>query len=510
MTLHLETAVWREVCRHSHIGETVSAVAAILTPSGSIRSLAVRRVVTDSRAIQTVGTGGKLPAGRKWDHAARTPAASHFRALTRFAASGSVASQLPDGGGEGWLRAAVPREMALPVWVCGLPDRQGGGGILCLGLTPACAERDWSFLREPLAAALENDRRLHELTALKEAAEADRRSLLGKLGRRELSEPVLGAQGGLRLVWERATTAAPLEVPVLILGETGSGKEVIARAIHEHSSRAGGPFIRVNCGAIPHELIDSELFGHEKGSFTGAIASRRGWFEQADRGTLFLDEVGELSPQAQVRLLRVLQEGTLTRVGAESPIHVEVRVISATNRDLSQMVREGSFRQDLWYRLAVFPILLPPLRDRLEDLPELARHFAERASRRFGLTLRLPTADDLRLLVAYPWPGNIRELQAVIDRAAILGGGRHLDIARSLGVLGTPDAVSAIAFSGSSGAIETLDAATKMHIERALRQTRGKVNGAGGAAEMLAIHPNTLRARMKVLGVEWRKHRNPA
>ncbi len=214
---------------------------------------------------------------------------------------------------------------------------------------------------------------------------------------------------------ERANLVSRADIPVLILGETGSGKEVVARAIHKQSGRVNKPFLRVNCGAIPPELVDSELFGHEPGSFTGATALRKGWFERADQGTLFLDECGELPLAAQVRLLRILQDGTYERVGGEKQLHVDVRVVAATHRNLQAMVGEGTFREDLWYRLAVFPIKLPPLRDRLEDIPALAAHFAQRASKRFGLPPRAPTPNDVNLLAAYPWPGNVRELASVME-----------------------------------------------------------------------------------------------
>src|SRR5690606_14573230 len=214
------------------------------------------------------------------------------------------------------------------------------------------------------SVALENHRRLHELQALRDAAEADRRSLLARLGRQEISETVIGGEGGLKHVMERVALVKGSDVPVLILGETGTGKEVVSRAIHTGSKRAGGPFIRVNCGAIPSELIDSQLFGHEKGSFTGASDTRQGWFERADGGTLFLDEIGELPLQAQVRLLRVLQDGFIERVGGSQPIRVDVRIVAATHRDLAAMVKDGTFREDLWYRINVFPILLPRLAER--------------------------------------------------------------------------------------------------------------------------------------------------
>ena len=288
-------------------------------------------------------------------------------------------------------------------------------------------------LAEPFSAAMQNDRRLHEMARLREAAEAERGALLRRLGRTDLSDRIVGENSGLRHVIERIDLVSHSDVPVLVLGETGTGKELVARAIHARSQRRAGPFIRVNCGAIPAELIDSQLFGHERGSFTGAEQTRAGWFERADGGTLFLDEIGELPLEAQVRFLRVLQDGFVERVGGVHPVHVDVRIVAATHRDLAQMVRESEFREDLWYRLAVFPILLPPLRERRDDIPELAHHFAERAALRFGLAPSAPTTDDLQLLQSYDWPGNIRELGTVIDRAAILGNGHGLQVSKALG-----------------------------------------------------------------------------
>ena len=229
-------------------------------------------------------------------------------------------------------------------------------------------------LVDPFTVALENDRRVHELISLREAVEAENRSLLSRLGRHDISDSVIGAETGLKEVMDQIDLVAPSDAPVLILGETGSGKEVVARAIHTRSRRSTGPFLRVNCGAIPSELVDSELFGHERGSFTGAVGERKGWFERADGGTLFLDECGELPLAAQVRLLRILQDGQFERVGGEKSRHVDVRIVAATHRDLEQMVADGRFRQDLWYRLAVFPVHLPPLRERLSDISPLAAH----------------------------------------------------------------------------------------------------------------------------------------
>jgi transcriptional regulator with GAF, ATPase, and Fis domain len=363
------------------------------------------------------------------------------------------------------------------------------------------------MLQEPFAVALENDRRLHEMRALRDAAEADRSSLLRRLGRQESGEHIVGERGGLAPVMKRVDLVSTADAPVLILGETGSGKEVVARAIHLRSGRRHGPFIRVNCGAIPRELVDSQLFGHEKGSFTGATESRQGWFERADGGTLFLDEIGELPLDAQVRFLRVLQDAYIERVGGHEQIHVDVRVVAATHRDLSAMVRDGRFREDLWYRIAVFPILLPPLRERMGDIPEMAAHFAERAAVKFGLTPVAPAPEDIEALRSYSWPGNIRELATVIDRAALLGEGRGLEIAAALGFTSeTPHSHAPPPQSqpgARGGEIVTLDEAQRRHIMTALEHTRGRIEGRRGAAALLGINPHTLRARMRKLGVDW-------
>jgi len=305
------------------------------------------------------------------------------------------------------------------------------------------------------------------------------------------------------------------------VGGTGPGRAGVRGAVHERSPRRDGPMVRVNCGAIPSELIDSELFGHEKGAFTGAIAAKQGWFERADGGTLLLDEVGELSLPAQVRLLRILQDGTLERVGGARTLHVDVRIVAATHRDLHRMVEDGTFREDLWYRLSVFPLRLPSLRERLEDLPALVAHFASRAGTRLGGTPLVPTASDLALLASYPWPGNVRELSAVIERAAILGHGRKLETAAALGAGGPgllapasslarttslrPGAAPAASAGPPTppGEIDTLDEAMRKHIARALEATGGRIEGPRGTAAVLGINPHTLRSRMRKLGVKW-------
>ena len=519
------SAVWREACRHIDISESAGAIAAALAGHLPLQAVVMLRVNPTDRAVETLAVGS---VDQPYAAAPRTeplPAATWQR-LTRWLRSGNVA-RITAGGDAAWLRSAIPAGLTGDVVVAPL----AAAGSLA-GMVVFVASRDAVFepphealvrrLLEPLAVALDNDGRLHELRSLREAAEADRRSLLSRLGRQDVNEDVVGARTGLRHVMERVELVAQSDVPVLILGETGTGKEVVSRAIHTRSKRADGPFIRVNCGAIPPELIDSQLFGHEKGSFTGASEQHQGWFERADRGTLFLDEIGELPVPAQIRLLRVLQDHQIERVGGKSSLHVDVRIVAATHRDLSAMVKAKAFREDLWYRINIFPILLPTLRERPEDIPALVKHFAQRAATRFGLPFVEPTGTDLGLLAAYDWPGNIRELGAVIDRAAILGGGRTLDVATALGLGRQPpspprtppdttlfevvpeDPLTGAARSPAPtpSGLDTLAVAMSRHIERALAATRGRIEGPRGAAAILDINPHTLRARMRKLGID--------
>jgi transcriptional regulator with GAF, ATPase, and Fis domain len=321
-------------------------------------------------------------------------------------------------------------------------------------------------------------------------------------------ERLIGADTGLAAVMARAHMVARSAAPVLLFGETGTGKEIIARAIHEQSTFRAGPFRRVNCGAIAPELIDSELFGHEQGAFTGAAARRKGWFEQANGGTLFLDEVGELALPAQIRLLRVVQDGEVVRVGGERPIRVNVRIVAATHRDLPAMVETQAFREDLYYRLAVFPIVIPPLRDRPSDIRAFAEYFAERAANRFGLRPVPISDDDVRLLTDYRWPGNVREIGAVMDRAVLIGQGRSLNVQAALGSDPRPaPAISSNTDVAPPARIEPLDTIVTRHIEAALTATHGRVEGPHGAARLLRINPHTLRARMRKLKINWRRFR---
>jgi transcriptional regulator with GAF, ATPase, and Fis domain len=431
-----------------------------------------------------------------------------------LAAGQACVSESPDAIPE-WAGALTQNAADHSDYFAPLALSSGGQGLLFLRIRRAVfSSSELALLKaftQPLTVMIDNDHRLREIQRLRAAAEADRDSLLTRLGRTSLSsETIIGVDGGLRAVMQRAGQVAPTDASALILGETGSGKEVIARAIHERSRRHDAPFIRVNCGALPPELIDSELFGHEKGSFTGAMAARRGWFERADGGTLFLDEIGELPLAAQVRLLRVLQDGVLQRVGSENSIQVDVRVIAATHRDLPRMVQNGEFREDLWYRLAVFPIILPALHERLEDIEPLARHFIERAAQRLGVPTPPLHKADVDRLRDYDWPGNVRELGAVLERAVILGHGRHLDLQAALGVqLLRPESRHGLPATSSNESvpIEPLDTVISAHLKRALTLTRGRVDGVHGAASMLGLNPNTLRGKLRRHRIDPAKYR---
>jgi PAS domain S-box-containing protein len=308
-------------------------------------------------------------------------------------------------------------------------------------------------------------------------------------------DEIVGRSPALVSVLQRVSKVAGTDSTVLITGETGTGKELVARAVHSASPRRAKPLIKLNCAALPTNLVESELFGHEKGAFTGATARKPGRFELADGGTLFLDEVGELPLETQAKLLRVLQEREFERVGGTAPVRADVRVIAATNRDLAKMVQDGKFREDLFYRLNVFPVRLPPLRERAGDVPLLVRFFVARFAARTGKRVENISADTLEALGAYPWPGNIRELENVIERAVILSDGPELEIDPEVLPVAAEEAAPA------AGGAQSLVSVERDHILGVLTQTGWVIEGANGAAKVLGLHPNTLRSRMKKLGI---------
>ena len=364
--------------------------------------------------------------------------------------------------------------------------------------------RLFTLLNEPFAIAFSNYLRYREVLRLKEILADDNRYLQDEL-RQQAGEEIVGGHFGLKQVMEMVGQVAPLASPVLLLGETGAGKEIIATAIHNLSPRRNGPFIKVNCGAIPESLMDSELFGHEKGAFTGAFFQKRGRFERAHGGTIFLDEIGELTPGAQIRLLRVIQEKEIERVGGTETISIDIRVIAATHRNLEALLTEGRFREDLYFRLRVFPVVIPPLRDRRADIPALVQHCMMKKVREMGLaeipSLAPGALDKLR---QYHWPGNVRELQNAVERALILSKGRPLAF-NDLGHINyqTHDGNTTADDEDTLG----LDQVVSQRIIRALEMTGGRVGGENGAAKLLKMNPSTLRSKMRRLTIPFGRKR---
>jgi formate hydrogenlyase transcriptional activator len=365
---------------------------------------------------------------------------------------------------------------------------------------------------------------LAEIEALKRQLQDENRYLREEIQGRHDFDEISGGSRAMQDVLDHIDRVAPLDATVLIMGETGTGKELVARAVHARSRRRERPLVKVNCGAIPAGLIESELFGHVKGAFTGAVDKRTGRFELANGGTIFLDEVGELPLDMQVKLLRVLQEMEFEPVGSSRTVHVNVRVIAATNRDLAAEVEHGRFRADLYYRLNVFPILLPPLRQRREDVSDLVQVFVQRHSGRLGRRPPAVTPDTMARLADYGWPGNVRELENVIERALVLSRGPVLEIDASLGqtipvhaahsLAGTPsppapprpaDAAAPPSPPARQGTLEEVE---RQHVLDVLALTGGVIEGPKGAAQILAMHPNTLRSRMKRLGISATPSRN--
>jgi transcriptional regulator with GAF, ATPase, and Fis domain len=506
--------VWREAGRHIEIGQSAQTIAAMLTDDMPVGQLVVRKADPRRESVETVAVG--FPEYHAVASSVTPCPAPQFRRLARWMKKGGEVCRHAAGDAlDARMKLVYPFEEERDFLAGAFEGPDGTVGFLVLvaadGRSFTARHRELAgVLLDPFAAAMANDHRLREMALLRQAAEAENRSLLKRLGRERLDDAIVGDETGLADVMGRVELVAKSDAPVLIFGETGTGKELVARAIHVRSARSQGPVLRVNCGAIPPELVDSELFGHERGAFTGAVESRKGWFERADGGTLFLDEIGELPPAAQVRLLRILQDGWLERVGGEEPVHVDVRIVAATHRDLAEMVARGEFRADLWYRISVFPLVLPPLRERREDIAELARHFARRAAVRLSLPEILPTDDDIRMLASYSWPGNVRELASVINRAAILGNGQRLEIETALGVIDAgvkPRPLEASRPRQATAGIASLDEVIRQHIEAALASASGQVEGPRGAAAMLDINPNTLRGKMRKLKIDWRKFR---
>jgi len=346
-----------------------------------------------------------------------------------------------------------------------------------------------------VAVAVENALAFDEIEALKDKLQQEKVYLEEEVRTEHNFGEIVGESAVLRRVLKEVETVAPTDSTVLIRGETGTGKDLVARALHDLSPRRERTFVKLNCAAIPTGLLESELFGHEKGAFTGAITQKVGRFELAHQGTLFLDEVGDIPPELQPKLLRALQEQEFERLGSTRTIRVNVRLVAATNRDLERMAADGRFRSDLYYRLKVFPVVLPPLRDRPDDIPRLVRHFTQRFARRMGRRIATIPTEVMDALVRYPWPGNVREMQNVIERAVILSPGSALHIPADDLKAG------AVPVDMPAGAAVTLADAEREQILRALRDAHWVVSGANGAASRLGVKRSNLQWKMKKLGI---------
>jgi len=445
----------------------------------------------------------------------------HILETTEPVSKSSV--RLPEGEDPAWLvwqsqqpllisnveedpRWVKLRERAKPYGVissCYLPlttARRRLGVLTFASKQPAAYDTaDMDFLQrvaKQVAVAVENALAFQQIEELKEKLTQEKVYLEDEIRTQHNFEEIVGTSATLRRVLKEVETVAPTDSTVLIRGETGTGKELIARAVHHLNHRRERTFVKLNCAAIPTGLLESELFGHERGAFTGAIAQKVGRFELAHEGTLFLDEVGDIPPELQPKLLRVLQEQEFERLGGTRTIKVNVRLVAATHRDLMQMVAAGQFRGDLYYRLNVFPVLLPPLRERRDDIPQLVRHFIQKFARRMGRRIETVPAEVMGALVGYPWPGNIRELENVIERAVILSGGPALRLPP--GEWTTPIPVVEV----SNTAPVTLADAEREHIVGVLHEAGWVLGGPRGAATRLGMARSTLQWKMKKLGID--------
>jgi formate hydrogenlyase transcriptional activator len=390
---------------------------------------------------------------------------------------------------EEWIRSLI---------IVPLMSKRGAIGTLSVA-TQALdqySDEDVKFVREvaeQVALAVENMLAYEEIAQLKARLEQENLYLREEIKSQHTFEEIIGQGPAIQKVLKAAEMVAATDASVLLLGETGTGKELLVRAVHNLSLRKGKPLVTVNCATLPAGLVESELFGHEKGAFTGALARKIGRFELAHGGTLFLDEIGDLPLDLQAKLLRVLQEGTFERVGGLSTIKVDVRVIAATNWDLENAMQEGTFRPDLYYRLSVFPIRIPPLRERREDIPLLVRYFVMKCGGKLGKQIESIPQKLMEALLAYPWPGNVRELENVIERAVILSPGHQLALGEWL---------PKPALAPGGGRVLTLAELDREHIVQVLELTGGQVSGEKGAAKLLGMKPTTLESKIKRLGID--------
>ncbi len=454
------------------IVETIPGLIAVMTPAGGVEH--VNRQVLEY-------FGRTLEELQQWG----TTDAVHPADLPRV---GAAWQQAVDTGLPYELEHRIRRADGQYRWFQsrGLPLRNADGRIV-----------RWYVLLTDIDARKQAE---EEIKRLKDRLQDENLALREEIDQAFMFEEIVGASPALKSVLSHVSKVAPTDSTVLISGETGTGKELIARAIHKHSRRADRAFVSLNCAATPPSLIASELFGHEKGAFTGAVQQRRGRFELAHSGTIFLDEIGEIPMDTQIALLRVLQERQIERVGGSRAIPVDVRVVAATNRDVSAAIAAGSFRSDLFYRLNVFPIHVPPLRKRREDIPILVEYFVKRFAENMAKRIRQIDKRTLELCDRYPWPGNIRELQNIVERSVILCTGDTFSIDEAWLSSQAP-----LRADGSGPLPATLQDQEKEMIEAALAKSRGKVAGPRGAAAKLGIPASTLESKIKQLGIEKRR-----
>ena len=432
------------------------------------------------------------------------------RKIGKIAATGE-ALEVPD-------IAEHPEILSRPDWAQAEGVRALGGqplihqgellGVFALFVRACLGEENLTWMRmiaDHAAAAIANARAFEEIERLKGKLELERDYLRDEVLEAHAFGDIIGQSPSLKSVLEQIDLVAPTDASVLILGESGTGKELVAREIHRRSQRKDGPMVKVNCASVPHELYESEFFGHVKGAFTGAVTDRAGRFQLADGGTLFLDEIGEIPLALQSKLLRVLQEGEFERVGDEQTRRIDVRIVAATNQDLKQEIEAKRFREDLYYRLNVFPIQIAPLRQRKEDISVLAAHFVSLSARNLNRPVPRLRQGDILQLQRYDWPGNIRELQNVIERAVITATSGRLTFDLPTDIKSTTPSAAAAPQSTAESVITSDDEMRRRERENilaALKQTKWKISGAGGAAELLGIKTTTLASRIKKMGIE--------
>jgi formate hydrogenlyase transcriptional activator len=503
---------WEAINAERELEGVLAAVSEVLVPLVPFGGVALTRLEgCGAYAFHIVGSPGDTRSAEEvWRAYAANPApvrpaipyeGSDLRRKHEAGLPYACADLL---GEETWLphesklaAVGIRSYAACPLSVRGKPV---GVAVFCRGEAAAFTPEELTILSDvsrALAVAVANALANEEIRKLREALEAENISLRTQLGQAPWFEGIVGDSPALRRTLEAVEQVASTDATVMITGETGTGKELIARALHRRSPRAHGPLIMVNCSAIPETLLASELFGHERGAFTGAVESRKGRFEQAHGGTLFLDEVTEMPLETQVFLLRVLQEHEFERLGGGKTLRVDVRIVAATNRDLTEHVRAGRFRNDLCYRLNVFPIRLPPLRERREDIPLLVEHFAAKHGTRLGRPITRVERRTLKLLESYDWPGNVRELENIVERAVILSRNGTLRIER--------EALPGAVLTGDMDA--RLQSGEREMIESALRASGGRVAGPNGAAKRLGLAPSTLDYRIRRFGIDKFRYR---